>query len=86
VSPQWDATVGQMERRLREVSGHEPIDPVKVARVLLDITQLDEPPLHLVLGRASVDMMAGYLRDLAAADEKWAAVGRTVDFDEPVPG
>jgi NAD(P)-dependent dehydrogenase (short-subunit alcohol dehydrogenase family) len=31
---------------LRERRGTEPIDPDKVARVLLDVAQLDEPPLH----------------------------------------
>lgn len=80
VAPAYEDTVGAIARRLRERSGSEPIDPVRVARVLLDIARLDEPPLHLVLGRDSVDMVAGAMRKLAAEDEKWAEVGRSVDF------
>jgi NAD(P)-dependent dehydrogenase (short-subunit alcohol dehydrogenase family) len=80
--PEFDATVGQMARRLRANTGQEPIDPVKVARVFLDIAQLDEPPLHLVLGRSAVDMVAAQMRDLVDRDARWAKVGRSVDFDE----
>jgi hypothetical protein len=66
---------------LRSGNGQEPIDPAKVARVFLDIASMDEPPLHLVLGGHAVDMVSGAMRELAAADARWAALGRSVDFD-----
>ena len=78
--PGYEATVGAMARHLRETSGTEPIDPAKVARVFLDLAGNPLPPLHLVLGRDAVDHMTGVLRDTAAEDERWADVGRSVDF------
>jgi NAD(P)-dependent dehydrogenase (short-subunit alcohol dehydrogenase family) len=78
--PDYEPTVGVMATRLRETSGAEPIDPVKVARVFLDLADNPRPPLHLVLGSAAVDHIAAASRDTAAEDEHWASVGRSVDF------
>ena len=80
VAPAYEPTVGAMARHLRAVTGTEPIDPAAVARVFVHIAQLDEPPLHLVLGRAAVDHMARYLSGLRDADARWAELGRSVDF------
>jgi NAD(P)-dependent dehydrogenase (short-subunit alcohol dehydrogenase family) len=79
--PGYEATVGAIARHLRETSGTEPIDPAKVARAFLDLADNPQPPLHLVLGRAAVDHMASVMRETAAEDERWAQVGRSVDFD-----
>jgi NAD(P)-dependent dehydrogenase (short-subunit alcohol dehydrogenase family) len=84
----YEPTIGSMVKHLAEMRDKEPIDPVKVARVFLEIADLAEPPLHLVLGKAAVDMVAGQLAELKAADERWAELGRSVDFPEtagPVP-
>jgi hypothetical protein len=66
---------------LRERRGTEPIDPDKVARVLLDVAQLDEPPLHLVLGTDAVERVKAGMARQVAEDERWADVRRSVDFD-----
>lgn len=84
VPPEYESTVGALGQRLRANAGTEPIDPVKVARALLDIADLDEPPLHLVLGRAAVDYMAETMRETIEEDARWAHVGRSVDHD-PAP-
>jgi NAD(P)-dependent dehydrogenase (short-subunit alcohol dehydrogenase family) len=78
--PDYEPTVGAMAKRLREASGAEPIDPAKVARVFLDLADDPQPPLHLVLGSDAVDLIAGVMQDTAAEDERWAHVGRSVDF------
>jgi NAD(P)-dependent dehydrogenase (short-subunit alcohol dehydrogenase family) len=81
ISPHYDATVGAMGRYLRERTGQEPIDPVKVARVLLDVARMDDPPLHLLLGSDAVGIIDAELTQLKAADDRWAALGRSVDYD-----
>jgi hypothetical protein len=43
-----------MAAYVRSRTGQEPIDPAKVARVLLDVAELAEPPLHLLLGSDAV--------------------------------
>ncbi|WP_432563033.1 oxidoreductase [Kineococcus sp. SYSU DK003] len=80
-SPDYDATVGAMARHVREDSGKQPIDPVKVARVLLDLADHPQPPLHLVLGSDAVDMVAATLTEVLEQDRQWAHLGRSVDFD-----
>jgi NAD(P)-dependent dehydrogenase (short-subunit alcohol dehydrogenase family) len=80
----YEPTVGPMVKYLADMRTKEPIDPAKVARVLLEVVEMDEPPLHLVLGKFAVDMVAGQLAELTAADERWAELGRSVDFDEAV--
>jgi NAD(P)-dependent dehydrogenase (short-subunit alcohol dehydrogenase family) len=77
----YEPTVGAMALRLRARSGKEPIDPVKVARLFLDLAERDDPPLHLVLGRDAVDQVAQVMAASAAEDTEWAEVGRSVDFD-----
>jgi NAD(P)-dependent dehydrogenase (short-subunit alcohol dehydrogenase family) len=76
----YEPTVGAIAKRLRAVTGTEPIDPAKVARVLVDVAAMDEPPLHLVLGRAAVEQVERAMTELVANDRRWADVGRAVDY------
>jgi NAD(P)-dependent dehydrogenase (short-subunit alcohol dehydrogenase family) len=78
--PGYEATVGAIARHLRETSGTEPIERAKVARAFLDLADNPQSPLQLVLGRDAVDHMASVMRETAAEDERWAQVGRSVDF------
>jgi NAD(P)-dependent dehydrogenase (short-subunit alcohol dehydrogenase family) len=79
--PEYEATVGVLAERLRASNDVEPIDPAKVARVFLGLAELDEPPLHLILGRSAVDRNAEAMGALMEQDARWAELGRTVDFD-----
>lgn len=81
VSANYAATVGAMGEFLRGRGGQEPIDPVKVARVLIDVAAMAEPPLHLPLGSDAVDIVRHEMAVLNAEDAKWAELGRSVDFD-----
>ena len=76
----YQPVVAPLIQHLRSQRGQEPIDPAKVARVLLDVVELDEPPLHLVLGRDAVDRVRAGMAAQLAEDERWADVGRSVDF------
>ena len=65
---------------LQDSRGTEPIDPVKVARVLLDVVDMAEPPLHLVLGKDAVARIQAGMAAQVAEDARWAELGRSVDF------
>jgi NAD(P)-dependent dehydrogenase (short-subunit alcohol dehydrogenase family) len=80
IRPEYASSVGAVAKHLADARGREPIDPAKVAAVFLEIADLDDPPLHLVLGRSAVDSIARQTADLAAADLRWADLGRSVDF------
>ena len=76
----YQGTVGATISYARCTSGHEPVDPTKVARALLSIADLPEPPLHLVLGRTALDSVADELKRQLKEDSSWAWIGRAVDF------
>jgi NAD(P)-dependent dehydrogenase (short-subunit alcohol dehydrogenase family) len=84
-SDDYDVTVGNEARRFLKRLGCEPIDPHKVACVLMDVAQMEDPPLRLVLGADAVDVVVHLNAKQAEEDSKWAAIGRSVDFsrDEP---
>jgi NAD(P)-dependent dehydrogenase (short-subunit alcohol dehydrogenase family) len=75
------AHVGGMAGWLRGEVGREPIDPHKVARVLLEVAALPEPPLRLPVGSDAVGLFPQVLEEMRASIEPWAELGRSVDFD-----
>jgi NAD(P)-dependent dehydrogenase (short-subunit alcohol dehydrogenase family) len=74
------ATVGREMARLRARAGQEPIDPGKVADVLLSLADERDPPLRLVLGIDALTAATAVQRRQAASDDAWASVSRSVDF------
>jgi NAD(P)-dependent dehydrogenase (short-subunit alcohol dehydrogenase family) len=80
VGEDYEPTVGAINRYRREVDGRQPGDPVHAAKVLLDIVDLDEPPLRLLLGSDAVRIAEESSTNRAAEAEKWAGVSRSTDF------
>jgi NAD(P)-dependent dehydrogenase (short-subunit alcohol dehydrogenase family) len=80
LDPAYEQSVGPVITSTRTGSGYEPIDPAKVARVLLDIAQLPEPPLQLVLGSKAVTYIEQDVKRQLGEDARWAWLGRSVDF------
>jgi NAD(P)-dependent dehydrogenase (short-subunit alcohol dehydrogenase family) len=69
--------------QLFKTSGFKPIgDPDKAAKVMIDIVNHPEPPLHLLLGSEAVAIIkhseAAKLREL----EKWETVSLSTDSDD----
>ena len=80
-SPDYAPTVGAMAARLRAANGTEPIDPDRIARAFVQIAELNDPPLHPLLGSDAVDLAAAALQKTTEEDQQWAQLGRSVDFD-----
>jgi hypothetical protein len=55
-------------------------DPRRVAEAVQRIATLDDPPLHLLLGRDVYDAYRAKLRDLAEQVEAWKDVTLDIDF------
>ncbi len=76
----YDTTVGKTARFQQDYNGKQPGDPVKAANVVIQITNLDEPPLRLLLGS---DAAGGAQKnDLAKmeADKKWRHLSTSTDI------
>lgn len=69
-------------RRLLANRGQEDGDPGRAAQVILDLVDLDEPPLWLLLGSYALARAADILECQSAEDPKWAFLSERTDFRE----
>ncbi|MGC5311839.1 oxidoreductase [Micromonospora zamorensis] len=80
ISGPYKPIIEPAAERLRAASGNQPGDPVRIAQVLIDLTDHPEPPMHLLLGADAV-AVAKYVADnLAASDAKWRPVSESISY------
>lgn len=80
VGADYEETVGAMNTYRAENNGNQPGDPVRAAKVLVDVVRDEHPPRRILLGAQAVAMAleAGDAR--AAETRKWAAASEAADF------
>ncbi len=76
----YDETVGARRRMIKAVADSLPGDPRRVADAVLMVTELEDPPLHLLLGHDVLQAFRQKLQDLSKSIEKWESVTRDVNF------
>ncbi|WP_333770579.1 SDR family NAD(P)-dependent oxidoreductase [Streptomyces sp. IBSBF 2435] len=80
IRPEYAGTVGVMAA----MHGPEALgasDPAKVARLVLDVVALDEPPLRLLVGPDAYAYATAAGRALLAEDERWRALSESTTAD-----
>ncbi|MFS4472636.1 SDR family NAD(P)-dependent oxidoreductase [Chryseobacterium sp. T20] len=65
---------------LQNFHGHQPGDPVKLAQVLYHISNLNEPPLHLILGKDSYESIIEQRKNEITELEQWKDLSFSTDF------
>jgi len=80
VGPDYDQTVGEMDRYRESTVATWRGDPARAAKIITDIVRVDDPPLRLLLGGAAVESAAVSSASRAAEAERWADVSRSADF------
>jgi NAD(P)-dependent dehydrogenase (short-subunit alcohol dehydrogenase family) len=84
--PDYDATVGEMNRYRESTVATWAGDPRRAAQIIAQLPDLDDPPLRLLLGAGAVESAANSSRARAEEAERWSAVSRSADFGaDPVP-
>ncbi|MFE9611780.1 SDR family NAD(P)-dependent oxidoreductase [Streptomyces sp. NPDC006012] len=78
VSEPYQQVIEPAIARQRAADGNQPGDPARVAQILLDITEAEEPPLRLLLGKDAVRVGQFVAETLAAGDAKWRHVSESV--------
>lgn len=73
--------VGTRREFIRSLADQFPGDPDKVAAAVLMVTELDEPPLHLLLGLDVLNAFREKLAELTALVDEWEPVTRDVNLD-----
>jgi NAD(P)-dependent dehydrogenase (short-subunit alcohol dehydrogenase family) len=77
----YASTVGATAAFQRHFNGMQPGDPVKAARVLLQIAATDDPPLRLLLGSDAVEIVEKADRAKMESDQRWRSLSLSTDFD-----
>ncbi|NID05700.1 oxidoreductase [Luteibacter jiangsuensis] len=75
----YDALFDPIRRAREEVSGKQLGDPRKAAKAILAITQVPEPPAHLLLGSDALSLVRAKLAAVAAEIDAWEELSRSTD-------
>lgn len=73
-------TAGARRRLIQGYSGRQPGDPARAADAIIATVETTEPPLHLLLGRAAVEMVEGKLKTFAAEMSRFQDLSLGADF------
>jgi NAD(P)-dependent dehydrogenase (short-subunit alcohol dehydrogenase family) len=85
ISESYQATVGAVAERMREFSKTSASDPAKVAQVVLAVTQLDEPPLRLLIGTDAYTYGRAAWRSRLEQDERYGELSTSTDHADATP-
>lgn len=80
VGPDYEETVGAINRYRQENDGTQPGDPARAAKVIIDVVGAADPPRRLILGSDAVTSAQKAADIRAAETEKWADVSRSADY------
>lgn len=75
-------TAGKRLASTRDISGTQAGDPVRAAQAMIDLTEGDDPPRHLVLGRWGYDAVTARLRERSAEIERHRDISLAADFPQ----
>jgi NAD(P)-dependent dehydrogenase (short-subunit alcohol dehydrogenase family) len=82
VSEAYEESVGELVRtRHSNLANLPSSDPKRVAKILADVVDHDDPPLKLLIGSDAVNVARRVAETLRAGDDAWEAVSRSSDSD-----
>jgi NADP-dependent 3-hydroxy acid dehydrogenase YdfG len=73
-------TAGANKANIRGYSGNQPGDPVRAAKAIIKAVESENPPLHLLLGRAALKGARMNLENLQKDFDAWAETTEGADF------
>jgi NAD(P)-dependent dehydrogenase (short-subunit alcohol dehydrogenase family) len=76
-----DYGVDEAEQTWSAFSGKQQGDPDKLVSILLRISEMEEPPLHLLLGPDTYELVLQKRKEEAAEFEQWRALTLSTNFD-----
>jgi NAD(P)-dependent dehydrogenase (short-subunit alcohol dehydrogenase family) len=82
VSAPYAATVGAVAERMSGFAEAAASDPVKVARLVLTVAALDDPPLRLLVGSDAYNYGRAAWAARVEEDARWEALSTSTDHDE----
>jgi NAD(P)-dependent dehydrogenase (short-subunit alcohol dehydrogenase family) len=78
---EYDQTLGLLTEWRRKHQGKERGNPAKAAEVILQVAEMQEPPLRLLLGSDAVYLAGLVAAQRAAGDEQWKELSLSTDYE-----
>jgi NAD(P)-dependent dehydrogenase (short-subunit alcohol dehydrogenase family) len=69
--PDYEAARQSEQIHLNNINGNQPNDPDKAADVLIAISEQENPPVHLLLGKDSYDILKKKIEIMTKEVEQW---------------
>ncbi|MCL6219368.1 SDR family NAD(P)-dependent oxidoreductase [Zunongwangia pacifica] len=73
--------VDEAEKMWNQYSGQQQGDPEKLVNILVRITEMTQPPLHLLLGPDTYELVRQKRKEENAEFEQWKSLTLSTDFD-----
>jgi NAD(P)-dependent dehydrogenase (short-subunit alcohol dehydrogenase family) len=86
VGPDYDQTVGEINRYRDATNGTQPGDPVRGAAVIIEVLRTGTPPRRLLLGAEAVAMAQRAERVRSAETVVWAEASARADYPPSTSG
>ncbi len=74
-------TAGRIRQILSNVNGNQPGDPVKGSEAIIHITEVENPPLRLALGKIAVDTIRKKLDWVSKEITAWEKLSVSADYN-----
>lgn len=69
--PEYDEAMIVTRNYIQKVDGNQPGDPVKGAKLMIKLTEIDNPPLRIPLGKMALDRWNGKLTQFNSDLKNW---------------
>ncbi|MCJ2140679.1 oxidoreductase [Methylobacterium sp. E-066] len=80
--PDYAETAGARLKATSEKSGTQAGDPVRASEAMIRVTEIDNPPRHLVLGAWGYEAVTSRLKQRLAEIEAWRETSLGADYPE----
>ncbi|MGM0876387.1 MAG: oxidoreductase [Bacillota bacterium] len=82
IIPDYDQTVGEMRKFATQANKKQPGDPVKLAKAIVKVANAEKPPVHLPLGKDSLQRYREKTANFEKDIESWYDVITGTDHDD----
>jgi len=79
--PDYDAIFDPIREARKARSGHQPGDPAKAGKAIVELLAVPNAPAHLLLGADAFTYVQKEIENIRSEFNQWEALTRSTDFD-----
>jgi NAD(P)-dependent dehydrogenase (short-subunit alcohol dehydrogenase family) len=77
----YEETVDRVRENMSRFDRNQPGDPSKLAQVILQLADSENPPLHLPIGKDSINLFRTKVAQMSKELDKWEAISGNTDHE-----